>query len=164
MKIQKPSYQVNTLSSAYSEFGNNEHPPETSSRTSHQNHWHMFEPRLRPRHYQCLWIHLTATSTWVQVAQLPCHIHAYTVYTSWWKRQVVSLQMWPSESPHTNKKECRREIYSGFETHEEGHTKSKTGAISGSAKWASVTTRVVYLASFTLPLLKGHHTYSGKTS
>ena len=30
------------------------------------------------------------------------------------------------------------EIHSGFETHEEGHTKSKTGAISGSTKWALV--------------------------
>ena len=36
------------------------------------------------------------------------------------------------------KKECRRDIHSGFETHEEGHTKSKTGAISGSTKWTLV--------------------------
>ena len=27
-------------------------------------------------------IRLTATSMWVKVARLPCHIHAYTVYTS----------------------------------------------------------------------------------
>ena len=41
-----------------------------------------FEPWLRPRCHQCLWIRLMATSTWVKVAWLPCHIHAYTVYTS----------------------------------------------------------------------------------
>ena len=43
---------------------------------------HRFEPWLRPRCHQCLWIHLTAASTWVKVARLPCCIHTYTVYTS----------------------------------------------------------------------------------
>ena len=38
-------------------------------------------PRLCRRH-QCLWIRLTAASMWVKVTRLPCHIHAYTVYTS----------------------------------------------------------------------------------
>ena len=42
------------------------------------------------------------------------------------------------DGPHASKKECRREIHSGFETREEGHTKSKTGAISGSTNWALV--------------------------
>ena len=47
---------------------------------------HGFEPQTRPLaqtdwHHQCSSIHLTA-SMWVKVAQLPCHIHAYTVYTS----------------------------------------------------------------------------------
>ena len=61
----------------------------------------------------------------------------YSVHPYWWKRQ-VSHQLWPSGSQHTSKKECRRDIHSGFETHEEGHTKSKTGAISGSTKWTLV--------------------------
>ena len=61
----------------------------------------------------------------------------YSVHLYWWKRQ-VSYQMWPSGSLHTGKKESRREIYSGFETREEGHTKSKIGAISGSTNWAFV--------------------------
>ena len=39
------------------------------------------------------------------------------------------------------KKECRQDIHSGFEIHEEGHTKSKTGAISGSTKWTLVQTK-----------------------
>ena len=43
---------------------------------------HRFEPRLRPQRHQCLWIRLTAASTLVKVARLPCRIHAYTVYTS----------------------------------------------------------------------------------
>ena len=73
----------------------------------------------------------------------PAHscIHAYTVYTpDWWKRQVLH-QLWPSGSQHTNKKECRQDIHSGFETHEEGHMKSKTGAISGSTKWTLIQTK-----------------------
>ena len=37
-----------------------------------------FEARPRPWLHQCLCIHLTATSMWVQKAWLPCHIHAYT--------------------------------------------------------------------------------------
>ena len=41
-------------------------------------------------------------------------------------------------SPYASKKECRWEIYSGYEAHEEGHTKYKTGAISGFTKWALV--------------------------
>ena len=47
----------------------------------------------------------------------------------------------PSGSQHGSKKECRQDIHSGFETHEEGHTKSKTGAISGSTKWTLVQTK-----------------------
>ena len=47
----------------------------------------------------------------------------------------------PSGSQHASKKECRQDIHSGFETHEEGHTKSKTGAISGSTKWTLVQTK-----------------------
>ena len=43
---------------------------------------HRFEPWLRPRRHQCLWICLTAASMWLKVARLPCHTHAYTVYTS----------------------------------------------------------------------------------
>ena len=43
---------------------------------------HKFEPRLRSRGHQCLWIRLMAASMWVKVAWLPCRIHAYTVYTS----------------------------------------------------------------------------------
>ena len=42
-----------------------------------------------------------------------------------------------------SKKECRREIHSGFETREQGHTKSKTGAISGSTNWALVQQKFV---------------------
>ena len=34
-------------------------------------------------------------------------------------------------SPHASKKVCRRENHPGFETHGEGHTKSKTGANIG---------------------------------
>ena len=56
----------------------------------------------------------------------------------------VSHQTWPSGSLHASKKECRQEIHSGFETHEEGHTKSKTGAISGSTKWALVQKNVFF--------------------
>ena len=47
----------------------------------------------------------------------------------------------PSGSQHASKKECRQDIHSGFETHEEGHMKSKTGAISGSTKWTLVQTK-----------------------
>ena len=61
----------------------------------------------------------------------------YSVHLYWWKRQ-VSHQTWPSGSPHTSKKECRWEIFSRFETHEEGHMKSITAAISGSTNWALV--------------------------
>ena len=61
----------------------------------------------------------------------------YSVHSYWWKGQ-VSHQLWPSGSQHASKKECRWEIHSGFETHEEGHTKSKTGAISGCTKWTFV--------------------------
>ena len=50
----------------------------------------------------------------------------------------MSQQTWPSGSLHTSKKECKWEIHSGFETHEEGHDKSKPGAINGSTKWALV--------------------------
>ena len=64
----------------------------------------------------------------------------YSVHPYWWKRQ-VSHQMWPSGSQHASKKECRQDIHSGFKTHEEGHTKSKTGAISGSTKWTLVQTK-----------------------
>ena len=64
----------------------------------------------------------------------------YSVHPYWWKRQVLH-QMWPSGSQHASKKECRQDIHSGFETHEEGHTKSKTGAISGSTKWTLVQTK-----------------------
>ena len=101
--------------------------------------WHGrsgFEPWLRPHHHQCLWIHLTATCMWVKVDQPPCYTCLYSVHIHWWKRKVLH-KMWPSESLHTGKKECRQEIHSGFETHEEGHIKSKT-AISGSTKWALV--------------------------
>ena len=66
----------------------------------------------------------------------------YSVHPYWWKRQ-VSHQLWPSESQHASKKECRRDIHSGFETHEEGHTKFKTGAISGSTKWTLVQTKIL---------------------
>ena len=65
------------------------------------------------------------------------YTHLYSVHPYWWKRQ-VSHQLWPSGSQHASKKECRRDIHSGFETHEEGHAKSKTGAISGSTKWTLV--------------------------
>ena len=41
----------------------------------------------------------------------------YSVHLYWWKTQ-VSHKTWPSGSPHASKKECRREIHSGFETHE----------------------------------------------
>ena len=61
----------------------------------------------------------------------------YSVHPYWWERQVLH-QMWPSGSQHASKKECRQDIHSGFETHEEGHMKSKTGAISGSTKWTLV--------------------------
>ena len=64
----------------------------------------------------------------------------YSVHPYWWKRQ-VSHQTQPSGSQHASKKECRQDIHSGFETHEEGHTKSKTGAISGSTKWTLVQTK-----------------------
>ena len=92
--------------------------------------------KQRPRLHQWLWIHLTTTSMWVKKTWLPCCIHAYTcsVHLYWWKRQ-VSHQMWPSGSLYANKKEYRQEIHSVFETHEEGHTKSKTGALSVSTKW-----------------------------
>ena len=36
------------------------------------------------------------------------------------------------------KKVCRHENHPGFETHGEGHTKSKIGVISGSTKWTLV--------------------------
>ena len=68
------------------------------------------------------------------------YTHLYSVHPYWWKRQVLH-QTWPSGSQHSSKKECRQDIYSGFETHEEGHTKSKTGAISGSTKWTLVQTK-----------------------
>ena len=50
----------------------------------------------------------------------------------------VKPDVTPLGSPHASKKECRREIHSAFETHEEGQpdTQSPTGAISGSTKWA----------------------------
>ena len=64
----------------------------------------------------------------------------YSVHPYWWKRQ-VSHQTWPSGSQHASKKEFRQDIHSRFETHEEGHTNSKTGAISGSTKWTSVQTK-----------------------
>ena len=64
----------------------------------------------------------------------------YSVHPYWWKRQ-VSHQTWPSGWQHASKKECRQDIHSGFETHEEGHTKSKTGVISGSTKWTLVQTK-----------------------
>ena len=76
---------------------------------------------------------------WLQVCGskwVCCHA-VYSVHLYWWKRQ-VSPQMWPLGSPYTSKKVCRLEIHSGFETREEGHTKSKTGAISGSTNWALV--------------------------
>ena len=78
-----------------------------------------------------------------QIAGLASHAvyTLYSVHSYWWKRQ-VSHQLWPSGSQHTSKKECRREIHSGFETHEEGHTKSKTGAISGSTKWTFVQKKI----------------------
>ena len=66
----------------------------------------------------------------------------YSVHPYWWKRQVLH-QTWPSGSQHASKKECRQDIHSGFETHEEGHTKSKTGAISGSTKWTLVQTKIL---------------------
>ena len=69
------------------------------------------------------------------------YTHLYSVHPYWWKRQVL-YQMWPSGSQHASKKECRQDIHSGFETHEEGHTKSKTGAISGSTKWTLVQTKI----------------------
>ena len=40
------------------------------------------------------------------------------------KAGVYAHKLWPSGSQHTSKKECRRDIHSGFETHEEGHTVS----------------------------------------
>ena len=63
------------------------------------------------------------------------YTHLYSVHPYWWKRQ-VSQQTLPSGSRQARK--SAGEIHSGFETHEEGHTKSKTGAISGSTKWALV--------------------------
>ena len=65
----------------------------------------------------------------------------YSVHPYWWKRQVLH-QTWPSGSQHASKKECRQDIHSGFETHEEGHTKSKTGAIRCSTKWTLVQTKI----------------------
>ena len=85
------------------------------------------------------------------MVQIPMHVRGawpamlytclYSVHPYWWKRQ-VSHQLWPSGSQHASKKECRWDIHSGFETHEEGHTKSKTGVISGSTKWTLVQTKI----------------------
>ena len=61
--------------------------------------------------------------------------------------------MLPSGSPYASKKDCRQDIYSGFETDEAGHMKSKTGAISGSTKWALVQQNFKknYLDSIKIP-------------
>ena len=69
------------------------------------------------------------------------YICLYSVHPYWWKRQVLH-QLWPSGSQHASKNECRQNIHSGFETHEEGHTKFKTGAISGSTKWTLVQIKI----------------------
>ena len=53
----------------------------------------------------------------------------YSVHLYGWKTH----QMWPLGSL-----QARREIHSRFETCEEGHTKSETGAIIGSTNWALV--------------------------
>ena len=55
--------------------------------------------------------------------------------------KICTAEIPPSGSQHASKKECRRDIHSGFETHEEGHTKSKTGAINGSTKWTLIQTK-----------------------
>ena len=41
-------------------------------------------------------------------------------------------------SPYTSKQDCRRENHPSFESHVEGHTKSKIGVIGGSTKWTLV--------------------------
>ena len=73
---------------------------------------------------------------------LPCRIHAYTVYTpiGGKGRCLTRRDLWDHRTQA--RKECRREIHSGFETREEGHMKSKTGAISGSTNWALVQQKI----------------------
>ena len=83
---------------------------------------------------------------------LSCHAVytlIYCVHFYWGKRQ-VSHQMWPLGSLHASKNECRWEIHSGFETREEGHTKSKTGAISGSTNCALVQQKILKKKVFSL--------------
>ena len=43
----------------------------------------------------------------------------------------------------TCKQVCRQENHPGFETHGEGHMKSKTGAISGPTKWTLVQKNIL---------------------
>ena len=73
--------------------------------------------------------------------QPPCCIHTYTVYTPIGGKGRCRTSCDLQDHRTASKKECRRDIHSGFETHEEGHTKSKTGAISGSTKWTLVQTK-----------------------
>ena len=57
----------------------------------------------------------------------------YMVFTSIGEkgRCCTRCDLWDHDM---QERKCRREIHSGFETHEEGHTKSKTGATSGPTK------------------------------
>ena len=68
-----------------------------------------------------------ATSMWIKKAWLPWSIHAYTVYTS------IGGKGWCQARKSAGKKSTL-----DLKHHEEGHMKSRIGAIGGSTKWALV--------------------------
>ena len=76
------------------------------------------------------WPSLIATSMWVK--RLGCHAIQCTPLLV----EMIGVTRDVTFGITASTKECRQEIQSGLETHEEGHMKSKTGAISDSTKWA----------------------------
>ena len=90
---------------------------------------HRFKPQLRPRHYQCLWICLMATSMWVKLARLP-------LYSSGKGRCCTKCDLWDH---HMQAKKCAGERSTlDFKPMRKETQSPKTGVISGSTKWALV--------------------------
>ena len=83
----------------------------------------------------------------------PCHIHAYTVYTPIGGKGRCRTSCDLQDHSTQARKSAGKIFTLDFETHEEGHTKSKTGAISDSTKWTLVQTKI---------LKKNLHSQNGK--
>ena len=72
---------------------------------------------------------------------LPCHIHTYTVYTPIGGKGRCRTSCDLQDHSIQARKSAGKISTLALKPHEEGHTKSKTGAISGSTKWTLVQTK-----------------------